>query len=468
MKVLLVYPNAKTEIVGWGDTGAIAEPIALEYVGAAARQAGHEVRLLDLRLHNDKLDQSLSEFGPDVVAVTGYSMHVLRALEVCRIAKAQAPDCVTVAGGLHATLEPVDFDEPEMDFIVEGEGTQAFTALLAQLEQRGRADEMPGVWSRGSHGATGPMVRGGDPPPLDIDAISPPARDLVAADRHRYFIDWMKPVALLRTTVGCPFRCTFCSLWRLMDGRYHTRQIDDVVEELAKVPEPFVFLVDDEPFVNPGRMKALAKAIAKAGIDKQYFCYGGIEPILKNRDVVAEWHNVGLRRLAIGVESIFDHELADYNKRQRREDIIAGIQAAKEIGIRLFANFIISPRYTDTEFDETIRFIREHGVDYPSFTILTPLPGAVENFDDVVVRQPNGRPNWDYFDLQHPVTETAMPRDAFMARFQDLYQVFIENYHRAESPLTVSSFGDRAQAQQDHYAAIAAQVLGINRPPSKG
>jgi hypothetical protein len=80
MRVLLVYPNAKKEIIGWGDMGAIAEPIALEYVGAGARQDGHDVRLLDLRLHPDDLEKILEEFRPEVVGVTGYSMHVLRAL----------------------------------------------------------------------------------------------------------------------------------------------------------------------------------------------------------------------------------------------------------------------------------------------------------------------------------------------------------------------------------------------------
>src|SRR4051794_40535621 len=59
MRVLLVYPTAKKEIIGWGDKGAIAEPIALEYIAAAARAEGHDVMLLDLRLHNERLDTTL-------------------------------------------------------------------------------------------------------------------------------------------------------------------------------------------------------------------------------------------------------------------------------------------------------------------------------------------------------------------------------------------------------------------------
>ena len=99
MRVLLVYPNAKKEIIGWGDLGAIAEPIALEYLAAGARLDGHDVKLLDLRLHNEELDETLREFQPEVVGVTGYSMHVLRSLDICRRAKELVPGCVTVVGG---------------------------------------------------------------------------------------------------------------------------------------------------------------------------------------------------------------------------------------------------------------------------------------------------------------------------------------------------------------------------------
>jgi hypothetical protein len=34
MKVLLVYPCSANELIGYGDLGAIAEPLALEYLAA--------------------------------------------------------------------------------------------------------------------------------------------------------------------------------------------------------------------------------------------------------------------------------------------------------------------------------------------------------------------------------------------------------------------------------------------------
>ncbi len=458
MRVLLIYPNAKKEIIGWGDRGAIAEPIALEYLAAGARLDGHDVRLLDLRLHLTDLEQTVREYRPELVGITGYSMHVLRDLEVCRTVKALLPDCVTVVGGHHATLEPVDFLEPEVDHVVCGEGVGPFRRLL-ERHARGGSDAIPGVYSR----VTGTFQYGGDPPAFDIDQLPPPDRTLVPEDRPRYFIDWMKPIAMLRTTVGCPFRCTFCALWRVMDGRYHKRDLSAVVEELRAVPERYVFFVDDEPFLDAGRMWELGRAIQAAGIEKEYFAYSRIDSVTRHPALMEFWHGLGLRRLLFGIESVFDRELSDYNKRQKREEIVLGLRAARRMGISLFCNFIVSPRYSEADFDELVRFIRDNEVDYPSFTILTPIPGTGDSYQGVLERQANGRPNWDYFDLQHAVTATALPKVDFTRRFEDLYQVFAANYLRSESPLTVESYQEHDDALRDAYISIARRVLGGSR-----
>lgn len=456
MRVLLLYPNAKKEIIGWGDLGAIAEPIALEYVGVGARIDGHDVKLLDLRLHNEKLDATLRDFRPEVVGVTGYSMHVLRNLEVCRRVKELVPGCITVVGGLHATLEPVDFFEPEMDYVVTGEGVSPFRQLLSLLEQGKPVQNLPGVWSR----VNGTFTFGGDQEVYEIGSIPPPDRTLALVDRKEYFIDWMKPIALMRTTVGCPFRCSFCSLWRIMDGHYYKREVGAVVEELQTIPERFVFFVDDEPFVDPKRMWALGEAIRAADLDKNFFAYSRIDSVLRDLDLMKFWHGIGLRRLLFGIETVFDDELKEYNKRQKRSEIIEGLSAAREIGISLFCNFIINPNYTKREFEELTQFIKDNHVDYPSFTILTPIPGTEASYDNVLIRQPNGRPNWDYFDLQHAVTPTTMPHDEFMKEFDNLYQVFAPNYLKCDSPLTVQSYKDRSQQMRDAYISIATRVLG--------
>ncbi len=187
-----------------------------------------------------------------------------------------------------------------------------------------------------------------------------------------------------------------------------------------------------------------------------------------------QWKEIGLKRLLIGVETIFDHELKDYNKRQQRDQIIRALEVAKKIGVGMFCNFIIHPNYTEKEFQAVIQFIKEYEVDYPSFTIWTPIPGTGNNYETVIERQPNGRPNWDYFDLQHPVIETRLPKAEFMKQFENLYQVFAGNYLNSDSPLTVQAYQERQEALKDPAVLLALRVLSLmgkkaaqNQPVSK-
>jgi radical SAM superfamily enzyme YgiQ (UPF0313 family) len=418
-----------------------------------------------------------------VVAVTGYSMHVLRNLEVCARAKALLPAVKTVVGGHHATLEPKDFFEPQMDYMVVGEGVHVFREILRRLDTGEAVVGIPSVWSR----VDGEFQFGGPAAEYDINSLPYPDRTLAPHDREHYHIDNMRPVALARTTVGCPYRCSFCSLWRIMDGHYHKRELDDVVREFAAIPEQHIHLSDDEPFVNQRRMSELARRLKAAGVAKNYYAYCRIDTFIKNHELMRQWHDIGLSRLFFGVESIFDDELGKYNKRQNRHQIIDALALAKEIGIGVFSNFIIHPDYTEKEFDEIKAFIREHDVDYPSFTIWTPIPGTEEGgtcYDAVTETQPNGRPNWRMFDLQHAVIETRLPKRDFMWQYQSLYDVsphggYVKDMFKSRPDGPPSSATDdtkrgwrniaQLDPEQQELAqiALAMRVLGGGGPRPK-
>jgi radical SAM superfamily enzyme YgiQ (UPF0313 family) len=73
----------------------------------------------------------------------------------------------------------------------------------------------------------------------------------------------MRPLASIRTSKGCLFRCRFCALWKLTGGRYITRKPECIVEELGTIEEKFVFFADDES-LDTKRMIALADLIRRA------------------------------------------------------------------------------------------------------------------------------------------------------------------------------------------------------------
>lgn len=426
LKALLVWPNSRNEVLGWGDLGAIAEPLALEYLGAGLQADGVEVQILDLRLHPGALGVKLLEFRPDIVGVTAFSMHVRKAIAICRETKAALPGCMTVAGGHHATFLPDDFRVDGVDAVVVGEGVRPLREIARRAADGRGLDGIPGVWAR----VGGAFAFGGDQPELKLDELPMPDRTLTSVDRASYFIDWMKPVALLRSTAGCPFRCTFCSVWKATDGKYLMRDFERVIEEIRAIPEDYVFLVDDEAFIHGKRMLAFAQALKAAGIRKRFMCYCRVDSILRETESLEAWREVGLERLFVGIDAISKKNLLEYNKRSSIQQIEQGLAEAKRLGFSLFCQFVVNTDYTERDFQQLVRFIEHHKLEYVSFTVLTPLPGTdmLATFDHVIERQPNGRPNWDLFDTQNAVTRTRLDKASFRKEYRGLYRVFQGHY----------------------------------------
>jgi len=429
MKILLVYPGVRKEVIDYGVLAWFCEPLALEYLTAGAKQTGshHQIKVLDLRLHPNDLDSTLTEYQPDLVGVSGYSMDVLNMLVIFRRVKELLPNCFTVAGGQHATVLPEDFFEPEVDFVVTGEGVSPFRDILQRLENGERNLEgIPGTWTR----VNGEFKQGPERYLYEIDDMPFPDREINLPDRPAFFMDDMRPIALIRTTEGCAFRCSFCSLWTIMDGRYLVRNNNRVVEELRQIKEECIHIVDDEPWLKISRMVELAKAIKEAGIKKRYLTYCRVDTMLRRPELMAAWREIGLSTVLMGVEAFTGKELDEYNKRVELHQIEQAYKAAENQGIKVISLLIVNTSYTKKDFKQLGRFIERLNVKYPGFTIWTPLPGteALKNFDLVTEFQPNGRPNWELFDLQHPVSKTVLPREEFIQEFENFRKTYGNNF----------------------------------------
>lgn len=430
MKVLLIWPKARTDPDWGGDLGAIAEPLALEYLAAGLLQNNHEVRILDLRLHPNDLLSTLEDFNPDIVGLTAFSMHVRAGLLVLQKVKEFNKNCLTVTGGHHATIYAEDFFEPQVDLVVVGEGVVPLTKIAEAKKNNQTYDTIKGVWYRNENDK---FIFTGKQEAIFIDDLPFPARDVVGADRTRYFIDWMQPVALLRTSVGCPYRCTFCSLWRVMEGKYNKRNISSVVEEIKQIKEDFVFLVDDEAFIDSKRMELMAQEFEHNNIKKRFFAYCRIDTIVRSETILAQWKKVGLERLFVGIDAISEKDLKEYNKKLSFAQIEAGLKIAQDLGIEILAQFVVNTDYTQADFKQLIRFVEHFKLNYPTFTVLTPLPATdllASDFSNITLKQPNGRPDWDYFDTQSIVVKTKLPTEEFRKLYRGLFKVFSSCYSK--------------------------------------
>jgi radical SAM superfamily enzyme YgiQ (UPF0313 family) len=412
VKILLVQP-AKAPVTIGGDDYHLFEPLALEYL-AAPLVSEHDVKILDLRLDKD-LDTTLEEFSPDVVGITAYTVHVNTVRKLFDRIRRWNPRALTVVGGHHATVVPEDFFLPSIDLVVSGDGVFIFKEIVRRLEKGTGYDGIPGV----AFMRDGEWVRIDPEPLVDLDALPFPARALTAAYRKEYYAEWMKPLASIRTSKGCPYRCNFCALWKLTHGRYLKREPARIVEELAGIEEEYVFFADDESLVDVTRMKKLARLIKAEGIRKRYFLYGRSDTIARNPELLEAWRNIGLERIFVGLEFFRDEDLQYIRKGSSAGDNREAVRILQDLGLEIYASFIVRPEFTKEDFSQFIDYCRELNLNFAGFSVLTPLPGTdfYANVKDQLITH-----DYDLFDFIHTLLPTKLPLKEFYQEYERLFK----------------------------------------------
>ena len=453
MNILLIEPAKAPRTIG-GEDVFLYEPLALEYVAAGVCE-DHDVSILDLRLERSP-QAALERSNADIVGITSYTVHVNTVRALFEQIKKRNPEVLTVVGGHHATVAPEDFSSPYIDLIVMGEGVFTFREIVARFERREGFDQVPGV----AFARNGALVKTESEPVHDLDLFPFPDRCLTAEYRSRYFSEWMRPLASIRTSKGCPYRCKFCALWKLAGGRYLKRQPEKVVEELAGLDEEYVFFADDESLVDASRMKRMAKLIRDAGIRKRYFLYGRSDTIARNPDLLELWRDVGLERVFVGLEFFRDEDLEDIGKGSTLRDNEQAVRVLQSLGVDIYASLIVRPEFTRADFASCRRYCRALGLDFATFAMLTPLPGT-DFYQEVKDRMITH--NYDFFDFVHTLLPTTLPLKDFYEEYYQLYQNAIPFAKRLAMlrrmrlrhipgmlSSTVRTFGQLRRAYQDY------------------
>lgn len=410
MKVLLVQPPSSDPL---SDRLFCFEPLGLEYLGAGLKQDGHVVEIADGRLTPD-IDAACRRFQPAVIGLTGYTsqLNIVKGLaERLRLAH---PALRIIVGGHHATVRPADFNVPAIDAIVIGEGVFALREIVAAIEAGRGFDAIAGVAVPGPSG-----MRFGPPRRYtDLDQLPFPDRSLTATHRRNYFSEWFRPLASVRTSLGCPARCNFCALWAITDGKYLRRRPESIVEELKSVAEPNVFFCDDESMLDARRMSRLADLIAAAGIRKKYFLYGRVDTIVRHPDLFAKWAGIGLAQVFVGMEDYADARLDAMHKGITSAQQAAAVRILEDLGIMMYASYMVDPAYGREDFANLRAHVRRMKHRYATFTVLTPLPGTrlyAERERELLSRKP------ELFDMLHALLPTKLPLADFYAEYAALW-----------------------------------------------
>jgi hopanoid C-3 methylase HpnR len=417
MKVLAVHPGPLlyTKIY------LRLEPLGLELVTAAARRAGHDVRLIDLQVetHRD-LFAIVDRWRPDAVVFSfNYLANLPEIVDLAKSIRTRLRHSLILVGGHSASFtarEILEHGAGAVDCVLRGEGEAGIVSLLAAWEDdRTAIGTVAGVVTAECEGPTPGFVH-------SLDGLWP-ARDLLR-HRRKYFIGEMDPCASIEFTRGCPWDCSFCSAWTFYGRSYRTRSPEDIVAELATIREPGIFIVDDVAFIQSRQGFEIGEAIARRGINKQYYLETRADVLLRNQDVFRFWKDLGLRYMFLGMEAIDEEGLAKYRKRVNLDQTFEALEVARSLGIRVAINIIADPDWDRQRF----RTVREWCLEVPEIvnvSVNTPYPGTETWLTEA------RRLAWrDYrlFDIQHAVLPTRLPLAEFYEELIGIQRVLARKH----------------------------------------
>ncbi|GAH06836.1 unnamed protein product, partial [marine sediment metagenome] len=201
-------------------------------------------------------------------------------------------------------------------------------------------------------------------------------RSLTAKYRHRYFYIFHDKVALLKSTFGCPYDCSFCFCRQITQGKYKQRPLDDVILELQSIREKQIYIVDDDFLADPGYVLGFIKLLEEKQIDKHYLVYGRADFITRYPELMARFRLVGLRTVIVGFESFYEEELLAYNKNISMQTNIKAMDVLNELKIECFATIILSPDWDRSDFRNLEKILKKIKIHYVNLQPLTPLPGT--------------------------------------------------------------------------------------------
>jgi anaerobic magnesium-protoporphyrin IX monomethyl ester cyclase len=409
VELVLVNPGGRARIYQSLATAltAVEPPVWAGLMASFVRGRGHEVAIVDANAEELSPEQTaarVSALNPRLAAVVAYGHQPSASTQVMPGASAAVAALKEVApelpllllGGHAAALPERTLAEEAADFVAAGEGLYTMVDLLRALASADpELGKVRGLWYR-----QGGRPRTTAPAPLldDLDREMPGvAFDLLPMERYRAH-NWhcfgepsRTPYAALYTTLGCPYKCSFCCIqapfksgeaqagYRASANSYRFWSPARVVDELTVLAERYgvrhVKIADEMFVLNTRHVNAICDGIVERGLDLNLWAYARVDTVKDS--MVEKLARAGVRWLAFGIEAASEQVRADVDKGFDDELVHRTLERVRAAGIHVIGNYIFGlPEDDQGSMQKTLELAQELNCEFANFYCAMAYPGS--------------------------------------------------------------------------------------------
>ena len=422
--VVLINPGSARAIYQnlSDDLSAIEPPTWCRMIAGWLIDKGFDVAILDQdawRWTPEEVAEHVKKLNPKLVAivVSGQqpSASTQQMTGASLLAKAIHGVPKIMVGNHPSALPERTLYEEDVDFVCDGEGPWTVSGLL----NGDPLELIPGlVWKNGS------IVQNPRAALIPIDKLHGDVWGMLPMSQYRAHT-WQcldgsprQPYASIYTTLGCPFKCSFCCINAFQhSSTYRRRTPSKVVEQITHLYQVYgvkTFKIADEMFVlDPSHYIPICEGLAALPFahELNIWAYARADTI-RAKDM-AVFRKAGIRWIALGIESASEHVRDGATKHLDDKDILDTVKSIQDAGINVIANYIYGlPDDTLESMQATLKLSKELNCEFANFYSAMPYPGS-RLFDET--RQEDLPKNWSGYS-QHSADTTPLPTSMLTSR----------------------------------------------------
>ncbi len=358
---------------------------------AAGLEGRFEYNILDENLDANAEQTILKSIEDGRARYVGMTVmpgpQLVSAITISKNIKRFSPCAKIIWGGTFPSIHSdVVLSSGYVDYIVFGQGEVILPRLLQALESQSSPETVNGIgWWDGIAPRYTPReawIHPDSRPPLPYGKIE------VRRYLQRTYLG--NRTSAYHSSLGCPFRCGFCSVVAMYDGAWLAQSAERVVNEILFVKKSYgvdsIEFFDDNFFTSERRTAEISERLLDQGI--AWWGEGRSDTIFRYSDKTLRlMHQAGCRMIFTGAETASTDTMQFMNKggTQSPDLIVEFAGRMKAFGIVPEFSFVLgSPSASvDDEIDRTIQFVKRIKRTNPLSEIIlyvyapVLLPGAV-------------------------------------------------------------------------------------------
>ncbi|QTS84147.1 B12-binding domain-containing radical SAM protein [Coxiella endosymbiont of Amblyomma nuttalli] len=383
---------------------AIESPSLAALFATYFRNHGCEVRLIDASAENlspmmvvEKIEQD-SQFPtlfPTLIVLVIYSFQPSASTqnmpasgEIASVIRKTSLDYKILMTGTHpAALPPRTMQEEEVDFVCDREGSQ--TILQTALELTKKSPQFAKIKSLRYR--EGQRIIGNEPEELLINLESTMAHgswDLLPMDRYRAHnwhcfehIDEQQPYVSLYTSLGCPYKCSFCCINALFSkSSYRVWSPETVLKNIDRLVKNYgirnIKFADEMFVLNRNHVLDICDLIIQRDYDLNIWVYTRVDTI--KDEFLDKLKRAGFRWLTLDIESGSKYVRNKIKQgRLESKEILQVVKKIQDAGINVIGNYIFGlPGDDHKSMRETLNLAIEANCEFANFYSTMAYPGS--------------------------------------------------------------------------------------------